>query len=298
MGKLCALKHNTKLQGGEMAVELKEITMAHSPDSDDAFMFYALAHGKLETGGLKIKQITKDIQSLNQDALNASYDVTAISFAVYPHICSRYFLTSCGASMGDNYGPILIATQPLTHKEIRSARIAIPGRLTTAFLCLRLYQPELNVVELPFHEIIDAVANRSVDAGLLIHEGQLTYANRGLKKILDLGQWWHEKTGLPLPLGGNAIKKDMGDELIKRTTRILKESIVYALKHKDEALRYAMTFTRDMTTQLADRYVAMYVNDLTVDCGERGKKAVERLFEEAFEKGIFTERILPQFVGP
>ena len=279
----------------QMTVKAKEITVAHSPDSDDAFMFYALANHKLDTGGLNIKQIAKDIQSLNQDAVRGLYEVTAVSFAVYPQIRDSYLLTTCGSSMGDNYGPVLIAKKVLAPEELNSARIAIPGTLTTAYLLLRLWRPNANVVELPFHEIIDAVASGSVDAGLLIHEGQLTYESRGLVKIVDFGQWWNARTNLPLPLGGNAIRKDLGSALIKRVTRLLKDSIVYSLEHKNEALRYAMGFARDMDEKLAGQYVDMYVNELTVDCGAKGKEAVERLFADAFNLGVLKERIVPQF---
>ncbi|PWT94480.1 MAG: ABC transporter substrate-binding protein [Candidatus Melainabacteria bacterium] len=278
-----------------MTLKLKEISAAHSPDSDDAFMFYALAQGKLDTGELKINRIAKDIQTLNQEALKNTYEVTAISFAVYPEICRHYFLTSCGASMGENYGPVLIANDKLDSAQLASARIAIPGRLTTAFLVLRLFQPNANFVEVPFDQIIEAVANRSVDAGLLIHEGQLTYATQGLSKLVDFGEWWHKRTGLPLPLGGNAIRKDLGRQTIEKVTKLLKESIVYALAHRQEALRYAMTFARDMSEDMANRYVGMYVNELTVDCGERGRQAVKRLFDEAFSGGLLKERIVPEF---
>ena len=273
-----------------MTFNLKEITAAHSPDSDDAFMFYAIAHGKL-----KIKQIAKDIQTLNHEALKNKYEVTAISFAVYPQICQSYMLTTCGASMGENYGPVLISKRQLSTDELASARVAIPGTLTTAYLCLKLCQPGVNVVEMPFDEIIEAVANDAVDAGLLIHEGQLTYVDRGLKKILDLGAWWHGRTGLPLPLGGNAIRKDLGEELIKRTTKLLRDSIVYSLAHRDEALAYAMSFAKGMNRQLLNRYVSMYVNELTVDCGERGRQAIHKLFEEAFAQGILKKAIVPEF---
>jgi 1,4-dihydroxy-6-naphthoate synthase len=278
-----------------MTLKLKEITAAHSPDSDDAFMFYALAQDKLDTLGLKINRIAKDIQTLNQEALKNTYDVTAISFAVYPEICRHYFLTSCGASMGENYGPVLIGKDNLSQEQLSSARIAIPGRLTTAFLVLRLFQPNAKFVEVPFDQIIDAVANQSVDAGLLIHEGQLTYATKGLNKLVDLGEWWHKRTGMPLPLGGNAIRKDLGQPTIEKVTKLLRESIVYALDNRQEALRYAMSFARDMSEDMANRYVGMYVNELTIDCGDRGRQAVKTLFDQAFSQGLLKERIVPEF---
>jgi len=280
-----------------MPTKLRQITIAHSPDLDDAFMFYALACGKIDVAGLAIKQVTNDIQSLNLEALEAKYDVSAISFAAYPLIRDCYFLATCGASMGESYGPVLIATKPLSLKSVRSATVAIPGRLTTAFLCLQLYQPKVKVVELPFDQIIEAVANNKVDAGLLIHEGQLTYRQSGFRKILDLGEWWNEETGLPLPLGGNAIRKNLGHRLISQLARIIKESIIYSLANRVEALAYASAFGKGMSTDLADKYIDMYVNPLTIDLGDRGKKAIELLFQEAFAKGILPELIVPEFAG-
>lgn len=273
----------------------RQITVAHSPDADDAFMFYALAAGKINTDGLSIKQVMKDIQSLNKEALQATYEVTAISFAAYKNISDRYYLMSCGSSMGAGYGPIVVTAKKLSLHQLPSARIAIPGKQTTAYLCLSLFQSGLNVVEVPFDQIIAAVQNQSVDAGLLIHEGQLTYGAQGLTKILDLGEWWHEKTGLPLPLGGNAIRKDLGTDLIAKISRILKEAILYSLNHREEALAYALSFARDMPHELANKYVGMYVNELTVDCGEQGRLAVARLFEEATKNGFFEQEIIPQF---
>ena len=273
----------------------KEITVAHSPDADDAFMFYALAAGKINTNGLSIKQVMRDIQSLNKEAVQATYEVTAISFAAYQNISDKYFLMPCGSSMGEGYGPIVVTAKKLSLEQLGSARIAIPGKLTTAYLCLRLFQSGLNVVEMPFDQIIEAVQNQSVDAGLLIHEGQLTYNASGLHKILDLGEWWQDKTGLPLPLGGNVIRKDLGTELIAKTTSILKEAILYSLTHREEALAYALSFARDLPHELANKYVGMYVNELTVDCGERGRLAVKRLFAEANKSGIIEQEIIPQF---
>jgi 1,4-dihydroxy-6-naphthoate synthase len=275
----------------------REITVAHSPDADDAFMFYALAAGKLDTDGLSIKQVMRDIQSLNKEAVQGTYDVTAISFAAYPNISDKYFLMPCGSSMGEGYGPIVVTTKEVSLEKLSSARIAIPGKQTTAYLCLRLFQSGLNVVEMPFDQIIGAVQDGSVDAGLLIHEGQLTYGAQGLNKILDLGEWWQDKTGLPLPLGGNAIRKDLGKELIAKTIHILKEAILYSLNHREEALTYALTFARDLPHDLANRYVGMYVNELTVDCGEKGQRAVKRLFEEAKKSGIIEQEVIPEFAS-
>lgn len=273
------------------------VNLALSPDADDAFMFYALAEHKLTDPTLSIKLIRKDIESLNQEALSQKYEISAISFAVYPQIADHYYLTNYGASMGINYGPIIIAGRALPVADLHSCRIAIPGRLTSAFLALRLYQPAVSVIEMPFDQIIGAVESGSVDAGLLIHEGQLTFAGSGLKKIVDLGQWWHERTNLPLPLGGNVIRKNLGDKLIARLNGILKASIVYGLGHREEALTHAMRFGRQMSRELCDRYVHMYVNEMTVDLGQTGRQALTRLFEEAFEGGLLDKKLVPEFVG-
>jgi 1,4-dihydroxy-6-naphthoate synthase len=280
-----------------MVTAVKEITIAHSPDSDDAFMFYALAKDKLDTHGLKINQVLKDIQSLNVDAMNGRYEVSAISFAAYPEVMDKYALMPCGASMGLNYGPMVVAKQPMTKEQLATAKIAIPGKLTTAYLTLRLYQSVPNVVVIDFDKILDAVVAGEVDAGLLIHEGQLTYSQLGLHKIVDLGQWWYELTGgLPLPLGGNVIRKDLGAELMLVATRLLKESIKYSLAHRQPALEYAMQFARDLKKDQADKFVGMYVNDLTVDYGESGRQALRKLFAMAFEKGVIDKKIECEFV--
>jgi 1,4-dihydroxy-6-naphthoate synthase len=279
-----------------MPVRVKEITIAHSPDSDDAFMFYALAHNKLDTRGLKINQVMKDIQSLNQIALNAQYEVSAISFAVYPEIAENYALMPCGSSMGDQYGPIVVAKKNLSDGELRASIVAIPGRQTTAWLTLQLFQPGLNVVVMPFDEILDAVASGAVNAGLLIHEGQLTYKSLGLQKVVDLGQWWHDVTNLPLPLGGNVVRKDLGSELIKDATELFKESVEYSLAHRDEALAYAMQFAKDIPRELADKYIGMYVNERTVDFGDEGRQALETLFRMAHERGIYKDPVNVEFV--
>lgn len=279
-----------------MAVQTKEITIAHSPDSDDAFMFYALANDKLDTKGLVVHQVLKDIQSLNQDAINGRYEVSAISFAAYPLVKDKYMLMPCGASMGDNYGPMVIAKPGVTKDNLKDKTIAIPGKLTTAYLTLQLWMPGLKVVEVPFNEIIDYVVAGKADAGLIIHEGQLMFQESGLELIVDLGVWWHQETGLPLPLGGNVVRKDLGEKTVKDATDLFKTAVVYALDHRQEALDYAMTFARDMKRSLADKFVGMYVNDLTVDYGERGRKAVAKLFEMAYARGLTTELIVPEFV--
>lgn len=279
-----------------MAVQVKEITIAHSPDSDDAFMFYALAKDKIDTKGLTVHQVLKDIQSLNQDAINGKYEVSAISFAAYPLVKDKYKLMPCGCSMGDNYGPMVIAKPGVTKESLKDKLVAIPGPLTTAYLAMQLWMPGLKVVEVPFDEIIDYVVAGKADAGLIIHEGQLTFQNSGLNLIVDLGVWWQQETGLPLPLGGNVVRKDLGDKLVKEATDLFKASIVYSLEHRKDALDYAMTFARDMERELADKFVGMYVNETTVDYGERGRKAVTKLFEVAFAKGITKELIVPEFV--
>lgn len=279
-----------------MAVQTQEITIAHSPDSDDAFMFYALAKDKLDTRGLTVHQVLKDIQSLNQDAINGRYEVSAISFAAYPLVKDRYKLMPCGASMGDNYGPMVIAKPGVTAENLKGKTVAIPGKLTTAYLTMQLWQPGLTVVEVPFDQIIDYVVAGKADAGLIIHEGQLMFQESGLELIVDLGVWWQNETGLPLPLGGNVVRKDLGDKMVKEVTELFKSAIVFALEHRQDALDYAMTFARDMKRELADKFVGMYVNELTVDYGERGRKAVTKLFEMAFEKGITSELIVPEFV--
>lgn len=280
-----------------MVTAVREITVAHSPDSDDAFMFYGLACEKVNTYGVKVNQVLKDIQSLNVDALTGVYEVSAISFAAYPELESRYALMPCGASMGDNYGPMVVTRKQLTTRDLSSVQIAIPGKKTTAYLALRLLEQNLNVVVMPFDEILEAVRDGKVEAGLIIHEGQLTYAQEGLHKVVDLGQWWHEQTGgLPLPLGGNIVRKDLGEELMKQSTRMLQDSIKYALSHREDALAYALKFARGLKTDQADKFVGMYVNELTVDYGERGRKAVRLLFETAHNKGVIDRLVKPEFI--
>lgn len=279
-----------------MAVEIKEITIAHSPDSDDAFMFYGLAAEKVDTGGIKVNQVLKDIQSLNQDAMNGRYEVSAISFAAYPQLAKTYALMPCGASIGYKYGPVVVSKIALTKEELAKTTIAIPGKLTTAYLALQLYQPGLNVIEMPFDQIQEAVKQGKVEAGLIIHEGQLTYEKEGLKKVVDLGEWWFAETQLPLPLGGNVVRKDLGMALMKKTTKILQESIKYSLSHRQEALDYAMRYARDLARPQADTFVGMYVNDFTVDYGDSGRAALVKLFEMAYQKGVIKQSIELEFV--
>ncbi len=281
-----------------MPVQVKEISIAHSPDSDDAFMFYALAEKKIDTRGLKINQVMKDIQSLNQIAMQGKYEVSAISFAVYPDIVDSYVLMPCGSSLGNKYGPVVVAKNDLDDSQLPQAKIAIPGRQTTAWLALQLFQPAVtsNAVVVPFDKIIDSVLFGEVDAGLLIHEGQLTYSSLGLKKIVDLGVWWHTLTNLPLPLGGSVVRKDLGPPLIKDVTEIFKESIIYSLAHRREALQYAATFARDMTADVLDKYIDMYVNDLTIDFGQSGRRALTTLFDMAYERGLYRKPVRTEFV--
>lgn len=280
----------------EKSPEPRTISVAHSPDSDDAFMFYGLATNKLETDGLKFEHTLKDIQSLNEDAKNGVYDVTAISFHAYAYVSDKYALLPHGASIGDKYGPILVSKEPRGTDEIGNMKIAIPGELTSAFLALRLFNSKFDYVVRPFDQIIDAVKKGDVDAGLLIHEGQLFYKEMGLDKVLDLGEWWHEKTGLPLPMGGNAIKRDLGPDLMKRVSRQLHKSITYSMENREDALQYAMQFARDMAPEVADRFVAMWVNELTLDYGERGKEGVRQLLAEGYEAGIIPNKVEVEFV--
>ncbi len=280
----------------EKSLETRTISVAHSPDSDDAFMFYGLATNKLETDGLKFEHTLKDIQTLNEDARNGVFDVTAVSFHAYAFIADKYALLPHGASIGDKYGPIVVSKEPRKPEDIRNMKIAIPGEMTSAFLALRLYEPNFEYVVVPFDKIIDAVQKGDADAGLLIHEGQLFYKQMGLDKVLDLGEWWHEKTGLPLPMGGNAIKRELGEDLMKQVSKHLHRSIVYSMENREDALSYAMQFARDMPPELADRFVAMWVNDLTLDYGERGKEAVRLLLDEGYKAGIIPHRVTVDFV--
>ena len=272
------------------------ITLAHSPDSDDAFMFYGLATNKLDTGDLNFEHLLKDIQTLNEEAMRGTYDVTAISFHAYAYIHDKYALLPHGASIGDNYGPIVVSKEPATPEDIPNLKIAIPGKLTSAFLALRIFNSEFKYEVVAFDKIIDAVQSGKCDAGLLIHEGQLFYQAKGLHKVLDLGEWWHEKHGLPLPMGGNAIRRDLGADRIREVSQLLRESINYSLNNRDDALQYAMQFARDMDPELADRFVAMWVNDLTLDYTERGREAVRRLLDEGFQRGIIPHAVAVDFV--
>ena len=272
-----------------------EIRIAHSPDSDDAFMFYALAKDKLDTGKFHFTHTLQDIETLNRKALNGEYEITAISFHAYVYIADKYMLLPSGASMGDRYGPMVVAREPWSQDALRGKRIAIPGTMTTAYLALKLFQPEFEAVVIPFDQIMNEVQKGSVDAGLIIHEGQLTYASQQLHKIVDLGEWWYQHTKLPLPLGGNVVRRDLGMEDIREISRLLKESIQYALDHREEALNHAMQFARDLDTKTADRFVGMYVNERTLDYGTEGRQAVQQLFDRAFEAKIIPKPIRAEF---
>jgi 1,4-dihydroxy-6-naphthoate synthase len=277
--------------------ERTTITLAHSPDSDDAFMFYGLATNKIDTGDLHFEHLLKDIQTLNEEATRGTYDVTAISFHAYAYVADKYALLPHGASIGDNYGPIVVSREPATPDDIPNLKIAIPGKLTSAFLALRIFNSEFEYDVVPFDKIIAAVQNGRCDAGLLIHEGQLFYESKGLHKVLDLGEWWHSRHGLPLPMGGNVIRRGLGETLIKEVSRLLRESINYSLTHREDALQYALQFARDMEEDLADRFVGMWVNDLTLDYTERGREAVRRLLQEGFENGIIPNQVQVDFVS-
>ena len=274
-----------------------KITIAHSPDSDDAFMFYGFASGAVDTEGLEIAQVLADIETLNRAAVTGTYEVTAASFHAFAHLSDKYALLPHGASMGDNYGPMVVVRQD-GPASLDGVTVAIPGLWTSAWLALQLYQPGLKYVVMPFDEILEAVRDGKVEAGLLIHEGQLTYGDEGLRLLVDLGVWWAERTGgLPLPLGGNLIRRDLGPAMMKQVSRMLHASIAHALTHRAEALAYAKTYGRGLADDRIDTFVGMYVNDLTLDYGERGRTAVRRFFDEAWEKRLVPAPVNVEFVG-
>jgi 1,4-dihydroxy-6-naphthoate synthase len=277
---------------------VREISIAHSPDSDDAFMFYGLATNKIRVPGYKFNHTLTDIETLNQKAIKeAFYDVTAISFHAYPYLQGNYALMACGGSVGEGYGPMIVSSRKLSLKELHKVRIAVPGTLTTAYLALKLFAPDVETAVVPFDKIIPAVAAGEFEAGLIIHEGQLTYANDGLIKLLDLGQWWRQQTSLPLPLGGNAIRRSLGTDVMVTTTNALRDSIQHALDHREEALAYAMQFARDLDATLANRFVGMYVNERTLNYGDDGREAIRKLLEMGYERGIIPHRADVEFVG-
>ncbi|MFQ3648850.1 MAG: MqnA/MqnD/SBP family protein [Gemmataceae bacterium] len=280
----------------------QHIRVGHSPDPDDAFMFYALAHDKLDTHGLTFEHQLQDIETLNRRALNGELEVSAVSIHAYASLMDKYALLPSGCSMGDHYGPMIVAREQLPLERLPELTVAVPGTLTTAFLAMRLMyadlghpgMPKYEVV--PFDEILGAVVAEKFDAGLIIHEGQLTFQNQGLKLLVDLGVWWQQKTGLPLPLGGNVVRRDLGEEKIRLISRLLKQSIQYSLDHRQEALDYALKYARDMERDLADKFVGMYVNEWTLDYGPRGREAVRRLIQEGHKAGILPHAVDIQFV--
>ena len=276
--------------------ERRRLSLAHSPDSDDAFMFYGLASGKVPSGEVELAHVLCDIETLNRAARDGVHDVTAISFHAYPSVADKYALMPCGGSIGDGYGPLVVAREPLSPEEISAREVAVPGTLTTAYLALRLFAPGVRTRVVPFDHILDEVRAGRADAGLIIHEGQLTYRGQGLHRVLDLGEWWKRETGLPLPLGGNAVRRALGPELMRALTRLVRETVRYSLAHREDALRYAMSFARGMDTGVADRFVGMWVNDMTVDCGAVGRRAVQTLLDRGHQAGVIPTRAQVDFV--
>jgi 1,4-dihydroxy-6-naphthoate synthase len=276
--------------------QLTEIVSAHSPDSDDAFMFYGLATKKIRSKFLTFRHVLDDIQTLNRKATEGVYDLTAISYHAYPYVADKYVLMASGSSVGDGYGPVLVSAHPWSVQEIKGKKIGVPGTMTTAYLALRLFEPDFEAVVLPFDRILDAVQDRSVDLGLVIHEGQLTYSKGGFYNVLDMGRWWKSTYDLPLPLGANALRRGLPAEVTSECCRLMRESIEYALSHHDEALNYAMQFARDTEQPLAEKFVGMYVNHHTVDCGDLVPLAAQKLYDLGFEAGLIPNRVQVEFV--
>ena len=274
-----------------------EIQIAHSPDADDAFMFYALATGKVRLPGVKFTHTLADIEALNEAAQKEIYDVTALSFYAYSFLADKYVLLDCGASFGEGYGPIVVAAHPLKKEELAGRKIAVPGKLTTSYLVLKLFEPAVETVTMPFDKILDAVSAQEVEAGLLIHEGQLLYSEIGLHRVVDLGHWWQETTKLPLPLGANAIRRRLGSAMGGQLTRVIRESVAYALEHRDTALNYALQFARDMDPALADKFVGMYVNRWTLNYGEEGRQAVQELLARGADAGLVPKSFRVEFLS-
>jgi 1,4-dihydroxy-6-naphthoate synthase len=280
----------------QVSSSVREVTIAHSPDSDDAFMFYALATNKVRRSGLKFIHTLCDIETLNQKAREGVYDVTAISFHAYPYIVDKYALMPCGGSVGEGYGPMIVSARPLSQRDAKRRTIAVPGTLTTAYLALKLFAPGIETETVPFDQIIPQVLAGKYEAGLIIHEGQLTFAKSGLHKVVDLGAWWRKETKLPLPLGGNAIRRALGPEVIRDTVSALRESIEYALEHREPALAYAMQFARDLDHAAADKFVGMYVNERTLDYGREGRDAIRKLLAQGHEAGVIPHAVEVEFV--
>jgi 5,8-dihydroxy-2-naphthoate synthase len=274
----------------------QEIVSAHSPDSDDAFMFYGLATKKVRSLLVNFRHVLEDIESLNRKAMEGRYELSAISYHAYPYVADKYVLMSAGSSIGDGYGPMVIASRPMELEDLKGKRIAVPGKLTSAYLALSLFEPDFQAVVTPFDKIMDAVRERSVDGGLIIHEGQLTFDREGFHKILDLGKWWKTKYGLPLPLGGNVLLRSLSPEVKKECCRLMRESIQYALDNHEEALAYALQFARDMDQRLAEKFVGMYVNHFTLDAGDIVPKAAQKLLDLGHEAGFIPKRVEVEFV--
>jgi 5,8-dihydroxy-2-naphthoate synthase len=273
----------------------RDIVSAHSPDSDDAFMFYGLATKKVRSSLVTFRHVLEDIESLNRKAVDGVYELSAISYHAYPYVADKYVLMASGSSIGDGYGPMLVAARPLEPDDLVGKKIAVPGKLTTAYLALKLFQPDFEPVITPFDKILGAVRERSVEAGLIIHEAQLTYDRQGLHRVLDLGKWWKTKYALPLPLGGNVLLRSLPAEIRSECCRLMRESIQYALDNRDEALSYALQFARDMETSLAEKFVGMYVNHYTLDAGDIVPAAVQKLLDLGYEAGLIPRRVQVEF---
>ena len=273
-----------------------EIVCAHSPDSDDAFMFYGLATKKIRSRVVRFRHVLEDIETLNRKAGEGAYEITAISYHAYPYVADKYVLMASGSSVGDGYGPIIISNRPFAPEELKGKRVAVPGKLTTAYLALKLFEPKVVEVQMPFDRILDAVQEHAVDAGVVIHEAQLTFSKSGLHSICDLGRWWKKTHGLPLPLGANALLRSLPRDLQSECCRLMRESIQYALDHSEESLNYALQFARDMEPRLAEKFVGMYVNHYTVDCGDVVPRAAQKLLDLGFEAGLIPRRVQVEFV--
>jgi len=276
---------------------IREITVAHSPDSDDAFMFYGMATNKVRVPGVKFTHTLCDIETLNRMALEGHYDITAVSFHAYPYIQDRYAIMPSGGSVGEGYGPMIVASRNIPADEIGKIKIAVPGTMTTAYLALKLYAPDCVTEVVPFDQIMPRVLDGKYEAGLIIHEGQLTYGKVGLYRVIDLGKWWRDLTGMPLPLGGNAIRRELGPTLLLACCNALRDSIRYALENREEALQYAMQFARDLDVQQADKFIGMYVNERTLDYGKDGREAITKLLEMGYERGLIPHKPNLEFVG-
>jgi len=273
-----------------------EIICAHSPDSDDAYMFYGLATKKVRSRLVNFRHVLEDIETLNRKAMEGAYELTAISYHAYPYVADKYVLMASGSSVGDGYGPILVSARPMAPEEIKGKKVGVPGKMTTAYLALRLFEPDFEAVPIQFDKILDAVAEHTVDAGLIIHEGQLTYSRSGFQSILDLGRWWKSVQDLPLPLGGNVLLRSISNDVKSECCRMMRESIQYALDHNEESLNYALQFARDLEPRLAEKFVGMYVNHFTVDCGELVPQAAQKLLDMGYEAGLISKKVKVEFV--